>query len=210
MSYESIEKRHRPLLAIFNYPLIKIMLYQVLFALFESTGVWDVHAAEVLNKLMEDLTEWTKLGYQPEAFFEKCILSLVADKSYFKQIIQARVLHLLRNNLKANFTEASTSITGNYLECHIYESDQESHDHFLIRAAMSGLAASLTGFHTLCIHHSNWKETPDHYKRTSRNIHHLLQLESSMYKGEDPLSGAYSIDYFTKAWTQKIWDALRF
>ena len=176
----------------------------------ESTGVWDEHVAKVINKLIEDLIEWTRLGFHAAAFFQQSILSLDADKVYFKQIIQARVLHLLWQNLKSHFTSESSNIPSQYLECHIWPSAQESSDHFLIRAATSGLAGAMSGFHTMCIHHSNKEDAPDFYNRANRNIHHLLQLESSMYKGVDPLSGAYSIDYYAKAWTQKIWNALRF
>lgn len=179
-------------------------IYQI-----ESSGIWDVNTAAVLNRIVADLGDWAKHGFQPAAFLEQCILSLEADKTYFKQIIQTRVLHLVWQNLKANVIQEASEIPDQYLECHIYESAQESPDHFLIRAAMSGLAASLAGSHALCFHHSFLEDTPDMYMRIDRNIHHLLQLESLMYKGEDPLSGAYSIDYYTRSWTQKIWDALR-
>lgn len=175
----------------------------------ESSGVWDSNTAVVLNRMIEDLAAWTKLGLQPSAFFEKCILSLDADKSFFKHIIQTRALHLLWLNLRAHFMEEAGETPDQYLECHIYESAQESPDQYLIRAAMSGLAASLAGSHSICFHHLSREDTPDLYRRSNRNIHHLLHLESSMYKGEDPISGAYSLDYYTRSWTQKIWDALR-
>lgn len=174
-----------------------------------SSGVWDLNTSVVLNRLIEDLADWTKLGFQPAAFLDQCILSLEADKTYFKHIIQTRVLHLLWHNLKVHFIRETDEIPDQYLECHIYKSAQESPDHFLIRAAMSALAASLAGSHTMCIHHSSRENATDLYRRANRNIHHLLQLESSMYKGVDPLSGAYSLDYYSKSWTQKIWDALR-
>lgn len=175
----------------------------------ESSGVWDVTTTAVINRIIEDMADWTKRGFQAAAFLKQCILSIEADHAYFKHIIQTRVLHLLWYNLKAHFIPESSDIPDQYLECHINESAQESPDHFLIRAAMSGLAASLAGTQTLCIHHSSREDTPDVYKRTNRNIHHLLHLESSMYKGVDPLSGAYSIDYYTRSWTEKIWNALR-
>ncbi|HSF89257.1 MAG TPA: methylmalonyl-CoA mutase family protein [Saprospiraceae bacterium] len=175
----------------------------------ESSGNWDVKTAAVINRLIEDMNGWTKIGFQPGAFLEKCILSLEADKGYFKHIIQARVLHLLWYNLHAQIIPSSVELPGQYLESHIYESAQESPDHYLIRASMSALAASLAGSQTVCIHHSSRQDIPVFYKRANRNIHHLLQLESSMYKGVDPMSGAYSIDFYTRSWTRKIWNSLR-
>lgn len=180
-------------------------IYQI-----ESSGIWDRNTAVVLNRVVEDLADWINLGFRPIAFLEQCILSLEADKTYFKHIIQTRVLHLVWQNLKAHFIQEASEKPDQYLECHIYESSQETPDHFLIRAAMSGLASSLAGSHAICLHQSSKADTPEMYHRANRNIHHLLQLESLMYKGIDPLSGAYSIDYYTRSWTQKIWDALRF
>ena len=49
----------------------------------------------------------------------------------------------IRDSLKAHLIQSTVEIPDHYLECHIYESTQESPEHFLIRASMSGLAASL-------------------------------------------------------------------
>ena len=51
---------------------------------------------------------------------------------------------------------------------------------------------------------------PEFYERIHRNIHYLLQLESDMYKGVDPLAGAYAIDLYTRSWAQNIWDTISF
>jgi methylmalonyl-CoA mutase N-terminal domain/subunit len=51
-------------------------------------------------------------------FFEKCKLKLEADTDYFKQIVQARVLHLLWMNLKKGET-TKTEDKPAYLECHV-------------------------------------------------------------------------------------------
>lgn len=196
------------LLSQFDQDLSKLNSIRFIYRI-ESAGTWDVETAVVLNRLLEDLTDWTKFGFHPEAFLRQCLLVLEADKTYFKHIIQSRVLHLLWQNIHNHILESSGVIADQYLECHIYVSAEESPDHYLIRAAMSGLAASLAGAHAVCIHHASSEDTAELYRRANRNIHHLLHLESSMYKGADPLAGAYSIDYYTRSWTQKIWDALR-
>jgi methylmalonyl-CoA mutase N-terminal domain/subunit len=158
--------------------------------------------------MIDDLGQWIAYGMDPGTFFSQCILVLEASHSYFKHIIQSRVLHLLRNNLKEHFAAESANTDEHYLECHIESVQAESPDHFLIRASMSGLAASLSGAHALCIHHDENPVTPEYYERIHRNIHHLLNLESGMYKGKDPMAGAYDVDYHTRQWTQKIWDQL--
>ncbi len=145
----------------------------------ESSGIWDAKIAAVLNRMIEDLAAWTKLGITIDAFFNQCLLSLDADTSYFKHIIQTRALHLLWHNLRSIYSTTPNTGEGSYIECHIEPNDHESPDRFLIRASMSGLAASVSGSHSICIHHSALPGNPDFYQRINRNIHHLLQSGKS-------------------------------
>jgi methylmalonyl-CoA mutase N-terminal domain/subunit len=155
------------------------------------------------------LSQWTTSGLDNALFFKNCVLSFQTDSDYIKQLIQTRVLHLLWQNLKQWHLPETAPSDQMYLESHIEQSSNEKPEHFLIRASMSGLAASLSGSHVVCIHHSDSKDTPEFYRRITRNIHHLLHLESMMYKNTDPLSGAYVIDHYTRRWTQGIWDRLK-
>jgi len=175
---------------------------------FPSSGNWIEQASEILNRLMKDLEEWSSYGLKHEAFFDQCILSVQADPSYFKHIIQTRVLHLLCQNIKDHDGLEPKARDENYLECHILQHKHENPERFLIRASMSALAAALSGTHALCIHHAEHMDTQTYYKRINRNIHHLLNLESGMYKGIDPLAGSVALDFHARAWTKKIWDLL--
>jgi len=175
---------------------------------FPSSGIWNEEVASTFNQLIKDLGHWTDAGMDIDAFFNQCLLQLEADTSYFKQIIQTRVLHLLWQNLRSIYSINPNTGEGSYLECHIEPNELELPDRFLIRASMSGLAASVSGTHSLCIHHSALPGNPGLYQRINRNIHHLLSLESGMYKGKDPLAGAYAIDFHAMKWTRHIWDNL--
>lgn len=175
---------------------------------FPSSGIWDLEVASTFNQLIKDLGHWTDLKLDVDAFFNQCLLHLEADTSYFKQIIQTRVLHLLWQNLKNIHVTNPKSGGDGYMECHIEPGELELPDRFLIRASMSGLAASVSGTHALCIHHWAVQGNQEFYQRINRNIHHLLSLESGMYKGTDPLAGAYAIDFHAMKWTRSIWDNL--
>ncbi|HEY3385841.1 MAG TPA: methylmalonyl-CoA mutase family protein [Saprospiraceae bacterium] len=175
---------------------------------FPSSGNWIEETSEILNRLLKDLEEWSSYGFKHEAFFDQCILSVEADPSYFKHIIQTRVLHLLCQNIKDHDGLEPKARDENYLECHILQHKHENPERFLIRASMSALAAALSGTHALCIHHAEHMDTQTYYKRINRNIHHLLNLESGMYKGIDPLAGSVALDFHARAWTKKIWDLL--
>jgi hypothetical protein len=175
---------------------------------FPSAGLWDQATRKTINGLLGDLSQWIAAGYDTDTFFGQCILLTEADKVYFKHIIQTRVLNLLWLNLREHFSGDRGYGHGHHLECHIETAENEHPDHFLIRASMSALAASLGGTQSLCIHHAHHADVPQFYEHIHRNLHHLLQLESGMYKGVDPLAGAYAIDYHTRQWTSKIWDGL--
>ncbi len=173
-----------------------------------SSGIWDIETTKTFQRVMDDLAIWIGNELPAEAFFNQCTLVLEADQTYFKHILQTSVLHLLWQNLKAHFSATNTDHANQYLECHIIPEATEQPDHFLIRASMSSLAASLCGTHSICIHPSTQPTSQAFYKRINRNIHHLLELESGMYRGTDPLAGAYAIDYHTKQMTNRIWEML--
>lgn len=175
-----------------------------------GTGNWTNQTSEIFQILIHDLTYWISQGLNRIDFLENCILIFNPDNHFLKQIIQTRVLHLLWNNLWSNLTNSQTISTTSYLECHILPDSTADPDKYLIRASASALAASLTGSHSICIHHINNRDTPEYYKRTDRNIHHLLNMESNMYSGKDLLMGSYSLDYYTHRWTTDIWSRLQF
>ena len=175
---------------------------------FPSTGKWTEKTTAVFNSLLDDLHQWEALGFDSSAFLNQCILWMEADQDYFKQILQTRVLHLLWHNLHQHYQNVSIDPTNKYLETHILQKENEKPEHFLIRASMSALASSLSGTCALCIHHTYEERHPDFFQRINRNIHHLLDLESGMFKGTDPLAGAYSLDFPTKQWTTTIWESI--
>jgi methylmalonyl-CoA mutase len=173
---------------------------------FSSTGNWVEEASKVFIQLLEDSNAWKSLG-RATSFYDLCILKLDADVQYFKHILQTRVLHLLWLNL-THQESFPFSEKHDYLEGHITPAIGETPEHYLIRASMSALAAALTGTTSLCIHHIQAEGLPDFYKRIDRNIHHLLHLESGLPVGQDPLAGAYTLDYYTRLWTARIWNQI--
>ncbi|MBK9981476.1 MAG: hypothetical protein IPP15_03455 [Saprospiraceae bacterium] len=175
-----------------------------------STGEWTKQTSEIFQLIINDLTYWTSQGFNSLDFLENCILKLTPDTQYLKQLIQTRVLHLIWNNLWNLSINTKNNSTSSYLECHILPDNMTDPDKYLIRASVSSLAASLTGTHSICIHHQNGRNLADYYKRIDRNIHHLLNMESEMYTAQDPLAGAYNLDFYTHRWTSEIWSYLQF
>lgn len=173
---------------------------------FSSDGNWIDEAAKVFQLIIKDWRQWRDIS-QTTSFADQCVLSIDLGDYYFKHLIQVRVMHLLWLNFTKKHMSQSNELS-NYLECHITPKSKETPEKYLIRASMSSLAAFLTGAYALCIHHPETSSSKDFYRRIDLNLHHLLHLESGLPSGKDPLAGAYSIDYYTRSWTQRIWDKI--
>lgn len=175
----------------------------------QASGDLVKELTSMFQKLIDDLSKWRLLGFNASDFLNKCILTLTPGKDFFKQIILTRVMHLLWHNLWIAVCNTHNQ-NSYYLECHILGMENIDQDKYLLQASSSALASSLSGVTGLCIHHPDVKNTQDFYDRIHRNIHHLLHLESRIYLGKDPLAGSYSIDFYTKKWSEKIWNGLLF
>ena len=167
-----------------------------------SEGSWTSEAIIIFQKIIQHMTDH---GHDTSVA-GNIVLRYSPGNDFLKQIIQTRVIHSVWQKILAA-NNISTGQDPAYLECHIEPNGQTDPDKYLIAASSSALAASMTGVHAVCIHHQS-KDMPGYYKRISRNIAHLLALESEMYRGVDPLAGSYAIDFYTRKWTSDIWDRL--
>ena len=170
-------------------------------------GIWTDKVVSVFQKIVDDFAEWNSKGRERNDFLANCILEFNPDDFYFKQILQTRTLQIVWLYFCKSMSDLSGGISSP-VECHIRENGPSDPDKYLVRASASALGAALTGVHSICIHHSAHKEVPSYYERITRNIHHLLNLESEMYKGVDPLAGAYTVDYYTRKWSEVIWSRI--
>jgi hypothetical protein len=134
-------------------------------------------------------------------------IKIDAESSFVKQVIQLRVIQLVWLNITARF-QTPPKKTMSPIEFHIHPIGNINPDQFLINAAAASVSASLTGVIAICVHHMSKENIPGYYERINRNIHHLLALECQIYKGQDPLSGSYTVDYYSAKWTREILDKL--
>ena len=168
---------------------------------------WIESTTRKLKQILNDLHHWANEGLDAGSYFSKCILVYDSPKEFFLQLIEVRSLQLLWLNIldqyHAGFTSGRSPV-----EFHIRPLNETDPNLYLVRAATSSLAASLSGVQGICIHHLTSEGTPDFYTRVDRNTHHLLHLESEMYKGSDPLAGSFTLDYYTRKWAEEIYQNL--
>ena len=169
------------------------------------SGNWIEAVVDVFKRIKNDMTNPEIKKKDDVSFLKKCILLITPDSNYIKNLIQLRVLQLLWLNFTRLHFNSDEPLPSP-VECHIAGTDPLSPDDHLIRASSIAMSVALTGAHSLCIH--DQENVPEFYSRINRNIHHLLNLESEIYTGKDPLAGSYAIDYYTERWTKAIWDKI--
>lgn len=166
------------------------------------------YGTRLFQLIVDEGRNWKeRLEKDPDHFFNAVQLRLHADKDFFKCVVEIRAMHLLWQNLVLHFT-GKPVLRYDYLKLIIQQKDEKPDD-FLIRASMSALAGCLSGAGGISINKNDDPANPDFYRRINRNIFHLLHLESGLPKGEDPLAGAYTIDYYTRLWSERIWNNLK-
>ncbi len=173
-----------------------------------GTGDWINTATLNFQKLLDDWTFLKNSGANELSIVKSQKIQFEPDTDYLKQIIQTRVIHVIWQNL-FNVNADSRHSKPRYLECYIRNNSKSSPEQFLINSATSSLAASLSGVHGLCIQNPGITVRPAYFNRNNRNIHHLLNMESEIYSGADPIGGAYAIDFYTRRWSEAIWKKLR-
>ena len=175
----------------------------------QGHGAWTNEVISVLTQLLKDLDHLETAGLAPAEALNKCILAFHPDSDYFKSVIQHRTLHIVWQNLLAHYQIADSNEGKKCLETHVIQQPDEKPDHFLIKSAALSLAACLSGTSGLCIHPLTGNENQGMYSRIHRNVHHLLNYESGLYRGTDPLGGAYAIDLPTRRWVENIWQGIK-
>lgn len=170
----------------------------------ESEGNWIQNVSSLFLHIKKLLSKFGNVMPSGE-ILEKCIILLESDQDYLKQIMQTRALQLVW----LNFAKAviGLDIHVSPIEVHISDS-MLSHEKYLIKATSACMAASLTGVRGICLHPLKDTQTPGFHSRVLRNAHHLLDLESKMYRETDPLAGAYAIDHYSKKWATEILNTL--
>ncbi len=83
--------------------------------------------------------------------------------------------------------------------------DQKHAYHNLIRSTMLGLAAIAGGADRLSFNLES-QNNSEFYPRITRNIHHLLQLESNLHSIPDPAAGSLILDSLTEQLAEKAWN----
>jgi hypothetical protein len=176
---------------------------QVMYMM-ETNGNFVNHCALVFSDLMDDISSLDDAG--KSKYLRTCKIVVNPGHDFTRNIIQLRVIQLLRLNILALLSK-NDERDFLQVECHVTQDTGLDPNQYLLKASLNALGAGLCGVHALCIKPP--KDSAGFYNRIIRNIHHLLNYESELYAGTDPIGGSYFIDFYTKRWTEMVWDQLK-
>lgn len=163
-----------------------------------TDGNWTDVVIETLKPFFQKLNN----SKDKRALLQQTVIEISPSSDYLKTIIQTRVLHKVVEAI-FSYAEAEYEPSAVSIEHHISNKENLANDQYVLFATTSAVAASLSGGHGMMIT-SPASDAPGYYNRIVRNIHHLLAMESEIYRQTDPLAGSFTIDHYTHRWTDMI------
>jgi len=133
----------------------------------------------------------------------KVICEIETDNDFLKNVATLRALRLLNTQICEAYDLPLDSI---FLDVYVNQISQDV-QLGMIGASSQAMSAVTAGADRLTIHCEaiNIKEDEEVTRRMTRNIHHLMKMESGLDQVLDPLAGSYSIEKLTREIAQRSW-----
>jgi len=154
--------------------------------------------ARSLNQLSEMICQMKSKNIPP-----RIICEVECDPDFVKNVALLRALRQQVNRICEVYEIPVDSIL---LDVYVYQSGQDT-QLAMIGASAKAVSAVSAGVDRLTIEceSMNVQMDEDTRRRMSRNVHHLMMMESGLDKVVDPLGGSYSIETLTKKIAERSW-----
>lgn len=170
----------------------------------DATDLGKEAPSEQLLYLMEELD--AALGYlaergvPPQEMASSLHIRLDVGNQFFVEIAKIRALKILVANV-FKIWGISNGVPYIHVSTTNYHEDQNQN---LIAAGTQALSIAIAGVDCITVAEMNG-DSSDFSRRMSRNVQHLLQLESFIGEVVDPALGSYYVDTLTKQLAEKVW-----
>jgi len=133
----------------------------------------------------------------------KIICELECDNDYVKSISTIRAIRLMVAQICDAYQIPSSSIV---LDAYVNQTAIDLQQG-MIGASSQAMAAVTAGVDRLTIASEamNVQEDEEVTRRLTRNVHHLMKMESGLDKIADPLAGSYTIETLTRKIAERSW-----
>ena len=157
----------------------------------------------VLDTLAEILMECQPL-YDAKELPVGSLITLTTRDNYFDSVCQIRALRLLLQHLSIlHFGRLDKVPT---IQAELSLSYDTPHDNMIALTAQAK-AAAIGGADRIWVPPSGVKAQPGStYRRISRNLHHLMKMESNIDEVSDPVAGSYFFETYTNKIAHGAWE----
>lgn len=135
----------------------------------------------------------------------RIVVRIEIGENYFLNIAKIRALKMLWSQ----FTDGWKTNAELKIETHLSPTTQSDNANYnMIKSTTQAMSAVIGGINYLYILPSNAfdiKEGNSFSRRISRNIQHLLKMESYLHRVNDPAAGSYFIEQLTNSLAEKAW-----
>ncbi len=163
--------------------------------------------ATIIAKGSTYLFELKKIGVEPLSWLPHAQFNLAISTSFFLDIAKLRALRILWGNVLAAYgvqDAPAPSLVG-----HLSRDSQVEDTHQnMIRAGSQAMAAVLGGVDRLYLRPADFYQNDSSTaftRRISRNVQHLLRLESQLGRVADPAAGSYYLEALTDKLCAEAW-----
>lgn len=164
---------------------------------------WIHIARQIFEQIQADVNHYDSQTGSGSAYIRNTILNVEAGPGFYQHLLRTRVVQLCWLNVIAKLMGEEMKLAS-AVECHIRSTNVEDPDRYLIKASSAFLSSALAGAPTICIHPLEEQSLPEFYRRINSNIHHILNYESQIYRGTDPLKGSFFMDFYSRKWAGDI------
>jgi len=167
----------------------------------KGTDIEDVD--HELCELLLQANYYIKSAKEEDSIAQSIYFELGLTDSFYLNVCKIRALKILWNLLLDSY---DLNIIPPFIKVFmVTDSLNEDGDYTQIKAASQCMAAAIAGSSLIHIPPARADDKEDFHRRISRNISHLLRLESFLDRVTDPVAGSYYFEILTDKIGQSAW-----
>lgn len=170
------------------------------------SAVWiELNGDPISDGMVEGLIAISDLIYalKQKGISVRILCEVECSNNFIKSISSIRALRLLLAQICKVYGIPQDSIL---IDAHIFQTAADT-QLSIIGASAQATAAVTAGVDRLTIQceGSQAQEEEEVTRRMTRNIHHLMKMESGLHEVIDPAAGSYTIEKLTREIAERTW-----
>ena len=172
----------------------------------------DINSSDGIKRMFQEAKEFL-VDFKDQAWSntlpQKFAFEIPIGPDFKREIAKLRAFQIVWANLLGSMGYDQENNQA-YIIAKIGQDLEPTDSHSnMIRQTTRCMSAVIGGSSIISILPSNKNIDDPFTNRISRNVHHLLKMESFLDKVSDPSAGSYAIDYETKKYCDVLWNNIK-